>query len=291
MFLIPADLDADGDVDFVTSNRISPPTVSVLLNNGGGTFAPPVPYAVSSDPRSPAVADFDRDGDLDLAVPCVSPGGVSLLAGQGGGTFAPFTLHALPGVHYMATSDDFDFDVDPDLAVLDMASPYGVWILRNCVTSGMEYCAGDGSGTACPCGNSSALGGRAGCLNSLGLGATLRGNGSARLSNDQLNLAGASMPDAAVLYFQSTSAIAGGAGTAFGDGLRCAGGAVTRLGTKTNVGGQSSYPNSGDAPVSVRGAVTSPGVRFYQAWYRNAASFCTPSTFNLTNGLKLLWMP
>jgi hypothetical protein len=27
----------------------------------------------------------------------------------------------------------------------------------------------------------------------------------------------------------------------------------------------------------------------YQLWYRNAAAFCTPSTFNLTNGLDVTW--
>jgi hypothetical protein len=39
----------------------------------------------------------------------------------------------------------------------------------------------------------------------------------------------------------------------------------------------------------VRGAVTSPGTRSYQVWYRNAAAFCTPSTFNLTNGTSIVW--
>jgi hypothetical protein len=32
-------------------------------------------------------------------------------------------------------------------------------------------------------------------------------------------------------------------------------------------------------------------VRSYQAWYRNAAAFCTPSTFNLTNGYSVTWAP
>jgi hypothetical protein len=32
-------------------------------------------------------------------------------------------------------------------------------------------------------------------------------------------------------------------------------------------------------------------VRNYQAWYRNAAVFCSPSTFNLTNGYQVTWAP
>lgn len=28
---------------------------------------------------------------------------------------------------------------------------------------------------------------------------------------------------------------------------------------------------------------------FYQAYYRDAASYCTTATFNVTNGLSLTW--
>ena len=78
----------------------------------------------------------------------------------------------------------------------------------------------------------------------------------------------------------------------FGDGLRCAGGAVTRLATKQAVSNLATYPAAGDAPVSVRGAVPpAGGVRTHQAWYRNAANYCTPSTFNLSNGWQVTWVP
>jgi hypothetical protein len=70
------------------------------------------------------------------------------------------------------------------------------------------------------------------------------------------------------------------------------GGTVTRLGTKLNAAGSSAYPGQGDLPVSVRGNITLSGsVRNYQAWYRNAAVFCSPSTFNLTNGYQVTWAP
>jgi hypothetical protein len=99
------------------------------------------------------------------------------------------------------------------------------------------------------------------------------------------------MPNSSALYFQGTTRQNGGAGSAFGDGLRCAGGTIIRLGTKTNVGGASAYPAGGDPSVSVRGSVTVPGTRTYQVWYRNAATFCTASTFNLSNGVELTWGP
>ncbi len=153
------------------------------------------------------------------------------------------------------------------------------------------YCFGDGTGTACPCGNTSSFGANEGCLNSLGQGGKLGSSGNASLSNDTLQLNGSQMANSSALYFQGTAQQTGGAGAVFGDGLRCAAGAITRLGTKTNAGGASTYPGIGDQSVSQRGVVLGAGMREYQVWYRNAATFCTASTFNLTNGLQVTWVP
>ncbi len=157
------------------------------------------------------------------------------------------------------------------------------------VLGGTVYCPGDGSGTACPCGNTSPVGAGEGCTNSFGLGARLRAGGWASLGADSLVLDGSQMPDSSALYFQGTNQQNGGLGVALGDGLRCAGGVVVRLGTKTNAGGTSRYPGPGDAAISVRGGVLAPGVRTYQVWYRNAAGFCLPTSFNLTNGIEVVW--
>jgi hypothetical protein len=153
------------------------------------------------------------------------------------------------------------------------------------------FCFGDGTGTACPCGNSSPVGAEAGCLNSLGQGGALRASGTPSLANDTFVLLGSQMTNASALYFQGTTRIGGGDGAVFGDGKRCAGGSIARLGTKTNAGGASQYPDVGDAAVSVRGNVGAPGTRTYQVWYRNVASFCAPDGFNLTNGVVVEWQP
>ncbi len=152
-------------------------------------------------------------------------------------------------------------------------------------------CFGDGSGTACPCGNASATLAQSGCLHSLGYGGRLIDSGASSLSSDTLVLNGTNMTLSSCLYFQGTTTVSGGSGAAFGDGLRCAGGTTVRLGTKQNTNGSSQYPQPGDASVSVRGNVASPGERTYQVWFRNAASFCTSATFNLTNGLRVTWIP
>lgn len=159
------------------------------------------------------------------------------------------------------------------------------------VTAPLNFCAGDGTGTACPCGNNSTVGGNAGCLNSFGTGGTLRASGIASIGCDNITLSSAGLPPStSALFFQGTTQANGGAGSAFGDGLRCAGGSVIRLATQSTVAGAASYPTSGQPSVSVRGLVTTPGTRTYQTWYRNSATFCQPEGFNLTNGVELTWV-
>jgi len=34
-----------------------------------------------------------------------------------------------------------------------------------------------------------------------------------------------------------------------------------------------------------------PGAFAHQAWYHDSVSFCTPNTFNLTNGVTIAWLP
>jgi len=159
-----------------------------------------------------------------------------------------------------------------------------------CAAPGIPYCFGDGSGTACPCGNNGAPGN--GCASSVNpAGGNLATSGSPSVSSDTLVLTATGLPTGACLYFQGTTQLGGGAGVAFGDGLRCTGGTVVRLGTKQNPGGTSSYPVAGDPPIHIKGNDVAGDVRDYQCWYRNAAVFCTPSTFNLTNGVQVTWAP
>ncbi|MBI5365005.1 MAG: hypothetical protein HZA53_17640 [Planctomycetes bacterium] len=156
---------------------------------------------------------------------------------------------------------------------------------------GTAFCSGDGSGAACPCGNAGASGN--GCASSVfASGANLSATGVQSVAEDSLALLGANVPNSTALYFQGTGEAAGGLGTLLGDGLLCLDGALLRLGTKTIAGNVSRYPEAGDASVSVRGQVPSAGAtRTYQLWYRNAASFCTSATYNLSNGLRVTWVP
>lgn len=196
----------------------------------------------------------------------------------------------LTGVYDVATLD-IDNDGDLDL-IFGRCSGTGLWINQTyAAPTELTFCYGDGTSTPCPCGNSSAVGANEGCLNSFGTGGRLRLSGVARIGDDTLHLNGSGMPSSSALYFQGTTQVAGGLGSVFGDGLRCAGGAVIRLGTKINVAGLSSYPSGADQSISVRGVVAAGDTRTYQIWYRNAAAFCSTDTFNVSNGAQVSWAP
>lgn len=153
---------------------------------------------------------------------------------------------------------------------------------------GTPFCFGDGSGTACPCGNTSANG--SGCANSTGMGARLVGTGEPLVSADTLLLTASDLPGPG-LFFQGTAQQASGAGSALGDGLLCAGGSITRMGVVFPTGNSASYPGGlTPTPIHIAGAPIAAGdVRHYQCWYRDSASFCTSETNNLTPGLTITW--
>jgi hypothetical protein len=152
------------------------------------------------------------------------------------------------------------------------------------------FCFGDGSGTACPCMNTGSAGN--GCPNSTNpAGANLAASGSACLSTDTLVLMGSGMPLKSCFYYQGARMQNGGAGLAFGDGLRCAGGVPVLIGYKFNSAGASSYPGPFDPLISTVGGVMGPGTRTYQITYQDTAAFCTPAQFNHTNGVSVTWGP
>ena len=159
------------------------------------------------------------------------------------------------------------------------------------VPAPVTFCSGDGSGTACPCGNSGASGN--GCASSFApLGAHLAASGVPSVSADSIVLTVTDVSPAPVTFFQGTARQSGGAGAVFGDGLRCAGGTTIRFAAQPSSAGSAHYPGASTPTVSMSGQVPpAGGTRTYQAWYRNAGAFCTSSTFNLSNGVEIQWAP
>ena len=143
-FLAVGDLDGDSDVDVIVPAR---ERISVMMNNGDGSFAPlvsyQVPYATSvSVVFCVIVGDWDRDDDLDLATIVNSLNAaskdLSIFMNNGDGTFAapvsydidtqpaPTTLHRAAVV----AAEDLDADGDLDLAIA-YHSPNTVGVVYN----------------------------------------------------------------------------------------------------------------------------------------------------------------
>jgi hypothetical protein len=113
------DFNSDGLQDLVVANGLDN-TLSILLGNGDGTFAPQSTVPVGNFPFYLAVADFRLKGASDIAVTNVDDSTVSVLWSNGDGTFteasgSPFDSGSYaPGAVVAA---DFDKDGYPDLAV------------------------------------------------------------------------------------------------------------------------------------------------------------------------------
>ncbi|MBK7878361.1 MAG: hypothetical protein IPJ77_22125 [Planctomycetes bacterium] len=157
-----------------------------------------------------------------------------------------------------------------------------------CTSTAGSFCRGDGGGGACPCANVGFSG--RGCANSVwAQGGGLVATGTPSVAGDTVTLASSSMTGATCVFFQGDAQMAP---VVVDDGLGCVTGSVIRLGTKAVSTNSSSYPQGGDLSISVRGAIPPAGAtRYYQCFYRNAASFCTAATSNRTNGVVLTWLP
>ena len=102
----------------------SEPTVSVLEGNGAGSFVQKALFNVGPSLNSIAVADFNHDGFLDLAVAHygnlftggTDPGSISILLGRGDGTFGNPTDFAAGINPFAVVTADFDNDGKLDLA-------------------------------------------------------------------------------------------------------------------------------------------------------------------------------
>jgi len=183
---------------------------------------------------------------------------------------------------------DYTWTGSPDFAVSNWDSNLGNYLFLRRDPLAPAFCFGDGNGSACPCGNESGGGACQGCANSSGQGALVTAGGSASVAADDLVFDASNLlPSQPALLFAGLNALGGGDGIPFGDGLRCVGGSVARLGVRT--------PDSGGGASWGPGLAASGGwgagdVRRFQVWYRDPAGPCGGG-FNLSHGLELVFEP
>ena len=152
----------------------------------------------------------------------------------------------------------------------------------------------------CPCGNPAAGAGR-GCQNSSGSGgAAIAATGAARLSADDLVFTTSGQtPGGLGVLVQGDAFLL--SGVADGQGVRCVGGSLVSLFTKSAVGGAITFPDAtaGEPSISARAlalgdAIAAGETRWYYVLYRDPAVLggCPPaSTFNSTPTRQATWAP
>jgi hypothetical protein len=118
--LAAADINHDGRPDLIVAN-LEAETVTVLLNDGHGRFhaAAGSPFACGHEPNDFAIADFNRDGNLDLAIVNTQSPFITVLLGDGKGAFrpaagSPIRTESYPHPHGVAAGD-FNGDGKLDL--------------------------------------------------------------------------------------------------------------------------------------------------------------------------------
>ena len=115
--IVATDLNGDGKLDVLaTSGYPTQEGVYTFLGNGDGSFQAVQLTDVGFSSPWPAVADFNSDGQMDVAVTDLS-GQLAILLGKGDGSFEPPIYYQTAGTPQNPITADFNLDGNPDLAI------------------------------------------------------------------------------------------------------------------------------------------------------------------------------
>jgi len=112
------DLNGDGKLDLAVANGDYNGSVSVLLNNGIGTFKAAVIYTTGSAtrPQAVAISDVNVDGKPDIVTANNNTNNVSVLINKGAGTFPTAAQYVVDTAPSAIAVSDISGDGKPDIA-------------------------------------------------------------------------------------------------------------------------------------------------------------------------------
>ncbi len=262
-----ADLDADGDIDLATTtdnNNVG--IVVVLRNSGTGTFATQTFASGGVNPGAIVAADFDGDGRKDLALADEGANLVSILPNLGNATFGAAVTRAVGAHPTDIAAADFDGNGSLDLVAPNRDSN-NVSVLPNGTVGGTNtYCVSS--------------------PNSAGFGTRIDSTGSVSIAANGFTLLARCAPanSTGLFFFGTTTQFA-----AFGNGYRCVGGVLLRLGPPANANASGHATRAIDFSAGVGRTIGAGSTRYFQYWHRDVAA--GGAQFDLSDALRATFRP
>jgi hypothetical protein len=267
--LVAADLNSDGRMDLVAGNdENNVGFLTTFLATGPGTFGAGVNTlvdAMTSDFL--AAADFDADGDFDVASISRASSSLSVLSNQGNGSFAPAVHFGIGLAPEHVTVGALDANGSLDLVVTNRTSGNVSVLMNQGLAGASTYCVG--------------------APNSVSAGSEMGSTGPLSIAANHFTLqATRGVPNLSGQFFYGPSQVA----VPYGDGFRCVGGAISRLhpAVAMNSIGAASRPL--DFSVFPANAILPGTTVNFQFWHRDPQG-PLGSGINYSNGLRVVFAP
>jgi hypothetical protein len=266
-----ADLDHDGDVDLVSTTDVNNSgRIIVMVNDGLGGFQSVLYQTSSQNPDAVLTADFDADGDKDVATADEASNLVSALANSGGATYGA-AVTFMVGLHpSMIATEDFDQNGSSDVVTSNKDSD-NVSVLLNAGVGGTQnFCETS--------------------PNSIGAGARIDTYGSLSIAANDFKVTGrCAAPNQPALFFYG----GGKKFLPFGNGNLCVSKPFFRLNPPVQIDASGhvlrridfTQPPTGGGP----GQVTSGSTWYFQLWYRDPMG--GGARYNTTDALSATFNP
>jgi hypothetical protein len=306
------DVDADGVPDLLIGRRQQGLVAGELHVHSGSTglrlytvqglcqgFLAPEEYFPE---QAAALGDLNGDGHGDFGAVGLEGHYARLFSGLDGSVLAD--LHLPPPESTVASflsitgASDLDLDGRPEIVVgqHNYTSPGAsfphkgrLWVFDAFEVKevGTALAFGDGSGAACPCGNTGQPG--SGCANGTGSGAVLSAWGSRSVAfDDKLWFAGEHLvPATQTLLIASPESLAGGLGVPFADGLLACGAQTKRVWPQAACTSGLAAWGTG---LRDQGGWNAGDARVFQVWYRDVTGPCGQGS-NLSNAVRISFVP